>query len=383
MDKVKINRNNYEEYLLLYVDDELSATDKVQVDTFLLKNSDLAEELEMLLEAKLSDDQMPVFKHKESLYKTTATKINAENCEDWFLLYTDNELDTTEKEAIDQWVAKHPVYKQHLELLLATRVPKEEVVFQNKAALYHKEPVKMVSFSPLRWAAAVLVLLTGAWLLWNANTPSDQQVADSTPDKSQQILPSTDMAGNTSDVIKSNENAAVAQETLPGLSPGITTAKNEVIKKSITLPEQAVIVKENKIDDAIVTNNQDEPYDIASTNDDMVISQNDNIVASNNLSDAEMNDAINAVVNSALAEKVQTVTDNDVAMITQASKSGHYNVLQTADESNNFYIGALNLNKNKVKGLLRRAGKVFNDKTRNIAAANGDIIKTTSGSIKK
>lgn len=386
MDKVKINRNNYEEYLLLYVDDELSASDKEQVNAFLLKNPDLAEELDMLRDTKISDDQMLVFKHKELLYKTCDTKIHSHNCEEWFLLYTDNELSDTEKEAVDNWVAKHPVYKQQLEILIATRVPQEQVFFANKEILHRREVAKLVSFAPMRWvaAAAIFVLLSGVWLLWKSNTPAgQQQVAETNTIVSPPVSPSKDLANSTADINTPEAIDVTDIKKTDQTSADKATAKNDAVKKSTSIAEQAVNVKENKIADDVVTNNPEQPYEIAVTNEIIAGSENKTTVASYIITDVEVNESINSIVYAALAEKVQNITDTDVAMHTQSSINASYSVLQTGDEKNNFYVGSLNLNKNKVKGLLRKAGKIFNDKTQNIAAANSDIIKTTSGSIKK
>ena len=46
---MNIDRNNYEEFFLLYVDGELDATQQLAVENFVQQNPDLAVELKMIL----------------------------------------------------------------------------------------------------------------------------------------------------------------------------------------------------------------------------------------------------------------------------------------------------------------------------------------------
>jgi anti-sigma factor RsiW len=50
---LKISRTNYEEFFLLYVDDELSEEQKLEVEQFVALHPDVAAELEMLITTKL------------------------------------------------------------------------------------------------------------------------------------------------------------------------------------------------------------------------------------------------------------------------------------------------------------------------------------------
>ena len=62
-----INRDNYEEFFLMYVDGELSATDKEMVDGFVQQNLDLKDELTMLQQAVLLPEPEIIFADKNTL----------------------------------------------------------------------------------------------------------------------------------------------------------------------------------------------------------------------------------------------------------------------------------------------------------------------------
>jgi hypothetical protein len=65
---VSINRHNYEEFFLLYVDNELQQAERAEVEDFVRQNADLGSELEMLKQATLEQEDFS-FDQKELLYK--------------------------------------------------------------------------------------------------------------------------------------------------------------------------------------------------------------------------------------------------------------------------------------------------------------------------
>lgn len=64
-----INRNNYETFFLLYVDGEMSPQEMLEVDAFCQKHPDLADELQLLMDTRLSPEADITFTNKAALLK--------------------------------------------------------------------------------------------------------------------------------------------------------------------------------------------------------------------------------------------------------------------------------------------------------------------------
>lgn len=131
-----INRNNYEAYFLLYADHELSPAERKAVEVFVLQHPDLAAEFEALQDTRLQPGTI-IFPAKDLLYKTATININSENCEEYFILYYDNELTETERKAVETFVAGNPSVKENFELFGQLTLNKEEeTLFPGIAGLY-------------------------------------------------------------------------------------------------------------------------------------------------------------------------------------------------------------------------------------------------------
>src|SRR6185436_3661860 len=118
-----ITRHNYEEYFLLYVDNELSIQERRMVEAFVKENGDLEEELNMLKQSVLRPDKSVVLQNKGQLIKrsTGMEPINELNYTDYFVLYGDDELSSEENDMVEQFVYRHPQYQTEFELILQAR----------------------------------------------------------------------------------------------------------------------------------------------------------------------------------------------------------------------------------------------------------------------
>ena len=147
-----INRHNYEEFFLLYVDNELPVADRKAVETFVEQNPDLEEELVMMMQSVLRPDPKVVFTNKEMLLKNKPANglVNESNYEEYFVLYGDNELTNKEKDLVEQFVYKHPQYQAEFELIQQARlIPEQALAYPDKNELYRTEDDDKVI--PFRW----------------------------------------------------------------------------------------------------------------------------------------------------------------------------------------------------------------------------------------
>jgi len=193
---MNIDRHNYEEYFLLYIDNELSVDQKKQVELFVQENPDLEEELVMLKQSRLIPDDSLVFDKKHLLMKeenaphsTSNSFINLNNYEQWLIMYVDDELSAEEKLAIEKFALAHPHVQQELELFQQTKVQPEELVFPNKEVLYRREKtVRVISIQWLRVAvAAVLVIAAGITLYSIFNKSTDKGITPNGIAKKEQV----------------------------------------------------------------------------------------------------------------------------------------------------------------------------------------------------
>lgn len=179
---MEINKHNYEEFFLLYTDNELSAAERKAVEDFVEMYPDLKEELNAVLQTRLPMEENLFSFDKTALYKTeeAGLVINAVNYESYFLLYIDNELTKEERARVEDFAATHPGKKTELDVLLRVKMqPEAETVFQNKSVLYrHEKPVIRIAFQWRRMVAAASILLIGT-LVWTNFNKVKEQIAPS------------------------------------------------------------------------------------------------------------------------------------------------------------------------------------------------------------
>jgi anti-sigma factor RsiW len=156
-----ITRDNYEEFFLLYIDNELSLAARSAVEQFVDENPDLREEWETFLQCRVQPEAESVFRHKDELLKGEHETL--------FLSYVDGELDAEDRSGVEDMIGRDPSSAAELQrLLLTVSKPDLSVVFPDKESLYRTErrrrPVLLLW---MRAGVAAAVLTVGALLFLN------------------------------------------------------------------------------------------------------------------------------------------------------------------------------------------------------------------------
>ncbi|CAN5867544.1 hypothetical protein BH11BAC4_BH11BAC4_02790 [soil metagenome] len=155
---MNIDRHNYETIFLLYVDNELSATDRKTVEQFVQENADLKPELELLLDSTLPVEGFS-YGSTEQLYRN---EIELDNLQEQLLMHLDNELDNSSKKEIERQIGSENNVKKEWQLWQQTKLDADEqIIFNDKKSLYRHERSHVISMRTWRMIAAAAILLIG------------------------------------------------------------------------------------------------------------------------------------------------------------------------------------------------------------------------------
>lgn len=145
-----ITRENYEEFFLSYVDNELPAETRLAVERFVAANPDLREELETLIQCRLEPESGAVFPDKHKLLQY----------EESLLLYVDDELDEAGRKSVEELTQREPHYAKELKHLQSTvSEPDAAILFPDKESLYHPAKRRRVVMMPWLQATAAAAVI--------------------------------------------------------------------------------------------------------------------------------------------------------------------------------------------------------------------------------
>ena len=367
-----INRNNYEEFFLLYADNELNAETRLAVENFIEQNTDLAVELDMLLKTKSAPEQM-LFNDKDLLLRTEGNSINETNYEEYFLLYIDNELSTAKREEVEMYVLQHPKLQKEFINLKQVILTPETISYGNKEDLYRTEKKRTVYMRPWRLAAAAIFIgacAVGFWLMNKPVQTNPVAVNQSTEIKTKQNPVVKPVDTVQQQII--NKQEPVAQQATPSTQNKNATEKIIAKKKNIqptfkakendVAEQHTSTQKENKIHNKPIDQNN-----IVKQNVAPVVENNDVAIENSSIKPLSVQD--NGEETTSLQADENTDNNNNSYKIYPVA----YKEINTADDDNSLHVGAFDLNKNKVKNLFKKAKRLLSNKQDNLANDDGKL----------
>jgi hypothetical protein len=361
---MNINRHNYEEFFLLYADNELCAADRRAVEVFVAENADLKKELQLILQT-ISGADAVVFNNKELLMKPAITPLQEQ-----LLLFTDNEQTAADKEKTQQLINTDVAAAKEFALLQQTKLqPDTAVVYANKKELYRKEEGRVVRIAWWRVAAAAVLLLGfGTWGVLTLVKPAINESGTMATDKP--VTPA--IQKNTASNITAN--TATAQPPVKENNTPTAVVTNTAPANTIAAPIKNTLPANNTI-------KQKTTPVVIDTDNNLAKKEDNNLPKPlyNNFNNNSSNETITANVTPSNegTEKVKSGTTNNVTSLTQSNTgavNGYAINASFTDQSNNEPEEA-SADENKSKrtklgGFIRKVKRLVERNT-NVKTGNG------------
>ena len=351
---MNINRHTYEEYFLLYIDNELTVQQRNAVEHFVQQNPDLQQELLWLQESMLTADDI-IFTDKQSLLKNDVVHADLQ---EKLLLLIDGELDTKAIDNIVKILVNDAVLQNEFELLKQTKLTADDsIVFAHKNLLYKNKDSKVVVMH--RWKIAVAAMLIGAGLWGSGTYFQNKSTAITTITANNNSVKKPANIGKKSDIIvesidKKNDKTNLLSNAIEQKENGINADNKIIAVKSVKTKQldnslQVSIKKQPLVTKIILpSNNLPKQYEQSFNNDQ----RNNNDVA--NMPFAK--------------QQVQSAIDNATLIVNGNAIASNANFTENNKANNNITYGFDEdqepLKKNKVGGFLKKLNRVLQRNTK-------------------
>ena len=242
-----INLGNYEEYFVLYMDNELSEGQRKMVDAFLLVNPDLQAELEILMSTKLPAEE---FSFDKDALLSGSMKLNV--IDEDLLLYIDNELPADKKKIVELELATNKTYQLQHQQVLQTKLDATEVIaYPNKEELYHRKE-RVIAFKLWMRIAAAVIIMAALGIVYFESNNSSPVVQPSIAETNPSSQPTTAPVKNGDITEHASEEVANTNVIGKGDNHAVTIAKLRTSNNStkhVTQEPENVIASIDKAND--------------------------------------------------------------------------------------------------------------------------------------
>jgi hypothetical protein len=369
-----VNLHNYETYFLLYIDNELSATDKAAVELFIQQNPSYQQELTLLQNAKLvinentceeSVEEKIIFEDKLSLYQISESDTAC-------LLYLEQEMSESEVAEFEEKLNKNTALQVSLAHWKKTLISQDnnEIAYNEidknekldpafKYTLYKKEAEVISIKTKSLWGwnntyriASVAALLILWWGYQWLNPSSIILKKEMTPNVV--IAKPVQTKNNAQDI----NNRSQASLNNP-LRISKSSSSNSLVKSYNTTLTAKNVLANNTIQ---VPERMDKNQSVTFSNGIHELSTDVTNNLTNDLTNA--NESINARKNQSVSKENESVLNENARLeTTEALKlipvSYKEMDLNTEEEERTLYIGNLELDAAKFREISRKLTAIF------------------------
>jgi hypothetical protein len=189
---MKINRNNFEAYLIDYIEGNLNKQDEEIVNRFLEVNPDIADEFKSLRQSEATLEKVKDTLNKAVLYKSFSdiTSITKENYEDFCIACHEGDLDDSSKQRLFDFIDKHPELKPLFDLHAKIHLQADNALhFPGKREL---KKVQVISVRRIIYTISAGVAAAAAIVfLWLTLPNTQKAIPGKNTDMSQINVPAT------------------------------------------------------------------------------------------------------------------------------------------------------------------------------------------------
>ncbi len=170
-----INRDNYGNYFLDYIEGKLDRNLHEELQAFLILNPDLKEELESFDEIKLTPDDH-FFSNKNSLKKNSELIITSSTIDDICIAYYENDLNLDEKNDLVKFIEINSAEKKLFKLFEKTYLKPDKTIQFDKKNSLKRIRIQIPAYYRIGLAAAAIAAIILAINLF-ITKPIEQNVA--------------------------------------------------------------------------------------------------------------------------------------------------------------------------------------------------------------
>ena len=238
---IDINRNNYEEYFLDFLEGNLSPSENDLLVSFLNSNPDLREELELLNELpEIRTEE--TFLEKSTLKKSSSNvESNTDNFNELCIAKIEGDLSDEESREFDSFIKENSKRKEEFELFKLTKVKADQnIVFKNKQELKKSTfSIFLIKnrYSIMSAAASIIIVFALFTLMPRNKNDIPLNIAELEKTKDKNVI---------QDEVKTEQ--ASNKQVAEVIEPDRPASGQEIIEKEETIYKTEFIEKENVVD---------------------------------------------------------------------------------------------------------------------------------------